>query len=103
MDSVLRSRSNSLRKGPLLSALVVGTDKVIVDHRRGSAQYFNLALDPLEREPAAAASKSVGRRLVSLLEQRKAKAAARGNVSSRPLGELDPALDSALRSLGYLE
>lgn len=94
-------------RNPALAALVLGSDKLVVDHHRGTASYYNLAADPHELHPRPAHSLPRARHLVAVLRSMEARArtlALEGKSSDEVSQVVPPKpLSDRLRALGYLE
>jgi hypothetical protein len=79
----------------------MGSEKVVLDPREDRAWYFDLDADPDERAPHDATSLDAGRRLLAILEQRRATLEAASPPSSRTT--LSEQLRDSLGKLGYLD
>ncbi len=94
-------------KTPALSALVLGPDKLIVDHRSDSATYYDLSTDPHELHPRSAPSEPRARALAVAMQRIKTRAQAiarKHQGLDREAGAILPKpISDQLRSLGYLQ
>lgn len=91
-------------KAPDLSALLLGTDKIVVDHKRAKAVYYDLAADPRELHPVAAErADKAGPLLMTLMKLKKRATAIRAEHTSAGDLELDDEMRDQLGRLGYLD
>jgi len=89
---------------PNSTALLHNGEKIIVDHARNKAIYFNLERDPYERSPSPAKrSKSAAALLQALVDAKKRAASiAAGHTPVAPM-QLPDEMRERLEKLGYLE
>lgn len=91
-------------RAPDSSALLLGNEKIIVDHARHKAHYYDLARDPGEHSPKPAKSAPAAAGLLRHVEAMKNRAAA--IAAEHSVGEsieLPAEMRERLDKLGYLE
>ncbi len=91
-------------QSPDSSALVSGDDKLVVDHKRGKATYYDLSADPREHNPVPARhTKKAAPLLISLTKLKKQAAQIRARHAGDSNIELPDDMRERLGQLGYLE
>jgi arylsulfatase A-like enzyme len=88
---------------PRLVAAQRFPDKVIRDVKSGVDSYYDLAADPREQAPQAAAASARARPLVDELDRLYSAPAPARAGGEKPALPLAPAMENRLKSLGYLD
>ena len=88
---------------PALTAATAYPHKVIVDARKKTSSYFDLATDPGEASPRDPHELPEGRRLIDALDRFYASAEPSSPRSATTRKKLPGVIEERLRSLGYLD
>lgn len=90
---------------PDLAAVILGHEKLLVDHATGRSRYYDLRTDPGEKAPIPSDESPRAAELRRMLDDLRTASRARrqafGAASSTE--PLDPAIEARLRALGYLD